>query len=124
MGLFSRFNKSQVFSNVNTNDFTYINPKDLYEELKDTPIKVAGVFINNKSSKYGAQAVAILPEYKKLLNLPSYMVIEVEEILKNEDMIKEIKDGKVSISLSTYTNQFSKQQDGSEKVFYSVTWID
>ena len=36
MGLFSRFNKSQVFSNVNTNDFTYINPKDLYEEVKDT----------------------------------------------------------------------------------------
>ena len=46
MGLFSRFNKSQVFSNVNTNDYTYINPKDLYEELKDAPIKVAGVFIN------------------------------------------------------------------------------
>ena len=36
MGLFSRFNKSQVFSNVNTNDYTYINPKDLYEEVKDT----------------------------------------------------------------------------------------
>lgn len=124
MGLFSKFNKSQVFSDVNTKDYTYINPKELYNEVKNAPIKVAGVFINNKSSKYGAQAVAILPEYNKLLNLPSYMVDEVSEILKNDDMIKEIKDGKVSISLSTYTNKFSKQQDGTEKVFYSVTWID
>lgn len=124
MGLFSKFNKSQVFSDVNTKDYTYINPKDLYNEVKNAPIKVAGVFINNKSSKYGAQAVAILPEFNKLLNLPSYMVEEIEEILTNDSMIKEIKDGKVSISLSTYTNQFSKQQDGTEKVFYSVTWID
>ena len=48
MGLFSRFNKSQVFSNVNTHDSIYIKPKALYAELQDTPINFTEVFITNK----------------------------------------------------------------------------
>lgn len=124
MSLFSKLNKNSAFSEINTKDFKFISTKDMYLEVGSEPFKIDGVYLDNKSSKFGTQAVAILADYKKLLNLPSYLVEDVKTILESQDMIDEIKEGKVKISLSQYTNEYSQQKDGTIKHFYSVTWVD
>lgn len=124
MSLFSKLNKNSAFAEVNTKDFTFVSPKDMYLEVGSEPFTINGVYLDKKSSKFGTQAVAILSEYNKLLNLPSYLVEDVQTILESQDMIDEIKASKVKISLTQYTNDYSKQKDGSIKHFYSVTWVD
>lgn len=121
MGLMSKFNNSGAFVDVNTQGFKYVSLKDVYTSEGDKPYPIKGLFINTKG-KYGKEAIAIGD--KVLINLPSYTVEDVEEILKDDVVIDAIKQGRVGIKSVPYTNNFSKQADGTIKTFYKVVWID
>lgn len=121
MGLMSKFNNSGAFVDVNTQDFKYASMKDVYTSEGDKPYPIKGLFLNTKG-KYGTEAVAIGD--KILINLPSYCVEDVEEMLKDDVVIDAIKQGRVGIKSVPYTNSFSKQADGTIKTFYKVVWID
>lgn len=107
----AKFNKANVDWGIDTKDFPYFRLKEL--AIGQT-YKVRGVFIT-KSELYGKSPVAILDG--KLVNLPSHLVPEIEEIRSDEEMIKEIKDGKVGFRIYTYD---SKQR----KDCRSIEWVD
>ena len=121
MGLMSKFNNSGAFVDVNTQGFKYLSMKDVYTSEGDKPYPIKGLFLNTKG-KYGTEAVAIGD--KILINLPSYCVEDVEVMLKDDVVIDAIKQGRVGIKSVPYTNNFSKQADGTIKTFYKVVWVD
>ena len=70
------------------------------------PLKLRGVFITPDNG-YGPGAVAILDDV--LLNLPQRYVETVDTILSDDEMIEEIKTGKVAIEISTFTSKKYKK---------------
>lgn len=121
MGLMSKFNNSGAFVDVNTQGFKYVPLAVVYTAEGDKPYPIKGLFINTKG-KFGKEAVAIGD--KVLINLPSYTVEDVEAMLKDDVVIDAIKQGRVGIKSLPYTNNFSKQADGTIKTFYKVVWVD
>lgn len=121
MGLMSKYNNSGAFVDVNTQGFNYVSLKDVYASEGDKPYPIKGLFINTKG-KYGSEAVAIGDHI--LINLPNYCVDDVEDMLKDDVVIDAIKQGRVGIKSVPYTNNFSKQADGTIKTFYKVVWVD
>lgn len=80
-----------------------------------TPLKLHGVFIIPDNG-YGRGAVAILDNV--LLNMPQRYVETVDTILSDDEMIEEIKEGKVAIEISTFISKKYK------KVGYDVTFVE
>ena len=86
------------------------------EEMpQETTLKVYGFFITPDNG-YGRGAVAILDDV--LLNLPQRYVETVDTILSDDEMIEEIKTGKVAIEISTFVSKKYK------KVGYDITFVE
>ena len=85
------------------------------EMEQETPLKVYG-FFTTPDNGYGRGAVAILDDV--LLNLPQRYVETVDTILSDDEMIEEIKEGRVAIKISTFTSKKYK------KVGYDVTFVE
>ena len=85
------------------------------EMQKETPLEVHG-FFTTPDNGYGRGAVAILDDV--LLNLPQRYVEAVDTILSDDEMIEEIKEGKVAIKISTFTSKKYKT------VGYDVTFVE
>ena len=85
------------------------------EMEQETPLNVHGFFITSDNG-YGRGAVAILDDV--LLNLPQRYVETVDTILSDDEMIEEIKEGRVAIKISTFTSKKYK------KVGYDVTFVE
>ena len=81
----------------------------------ETELKVHG-FFTTPDNGYGRGAVAILDDV--LLNLPQRYVETVDTILSDNEMIEEIKAGKVAIEISTFISKKYK------KVGYDVTFVE
>ena len=94
MGLMSKYNNSNAFMDIDTTGYNYVDMKAIYEEMGEKPYPIKGLFINSKG-KFGAEAVAIGDHI--LINLPSYCVDDVKDMLENEVVIDAIKQGRVGI---------------------------
>lgn len=79
----------------------------------DTPFRLRGVFITPDNG-YGRGSVAILDD--TLVNLPTRYLDTVELILSDEEMIDEIKSGKVAIRITKFTSTKYK------KIGYNVNF--
>lgn len=122
MGLMSKYNVSNPFSDVDTSEFSYVDLGQLEENYgKDHVYKVEGLFINPKG-KYGSEPVAILDDC--LANLPRHVLKAVQEMLDDNDVINAIKHGKVGFKIYTYKNKYTDKDDPKKKIFYGVTWLD
>jgi hypothetical protein len=112
----TRHNRGSLF-NIDTTDYEYISPKDLFADNPGTIFVVGGLYLNNRS-KFGPSAVAILPEIHKMLNLPQHMTEEVVEILGNAEDVDDIRNGRVGITLEAYTSRkYNRDCIG-------VNWVD
>lgn len=80
-----------------------------------TPLKLHGVFITPDYC-YGRGAVAILDD--ALLNMPSRYVEVVESILADDEMVQEIKDGKVAIEIYEFVSKKFKN------VGYDIKFVE
>ena len=80
-----------------------------------TPLELHGVFITPDNG-YGRGAVAILDD--TLMNMPQRYVEVVETILDDDEMIEEIKSGKVGIIVSEFTSKKYK------KIGYDITFVE
>lgn len=119
MGIISKYNKGNVFGGIDTSKMEFKTLAELYRTNGSEKIyKVKGLFISTKS-KFGPSPVAITEDC--LVNLPKYMVDEVDDILKDFEVIDAIKHDKVGFIIRPYTNSYSRQ---SGKTFYSITWLD
>ena len=86
------------------------------EMPQGTPLKLHGVFITPDIG-YGRGAVAILDD--NLMNMPQRYVEVVETILTDEEMVQEIKDGKVDIEISEFVSKKYKKT-GYDIIFVEV----
>ena len=87
-----------------------------WEEMPhETPLNVHG-FFTTPDNGYGRGSVAILDDV--LLNLPQRYVETVDTILSDDEMIDEIKAGKVAIEISTFVSKKYK------KVGYDITFVE
>lgn len=86
------------------------------EEMpQETPLKLHGFFVTPDNG-YGRGAVAILDDV--LLNLSQRYVETVDTILSDNEMVQEIKDGKVAIEISSFISKKYK------KVGYDITFVE
>lgn len=86
------------------------------EMPQETPLNLRGLFIT-KDNGYGRGAVAILDD--TLLNLPQRYVDVVDTILADDDMIEEVKSGKVAIEISSFISTKYKKT-GYDIIFVEV----
>lgn len=85
------------------------------EMPQGTPLKLHGVFITPDNG-YGRGAVAILDD--TLMNMPNRYVEVVENILSDDEMVQDIKDGNVAIEISEFVSKKYKN------VGYDVTFVE
>lgn len=116
MSFATRHQKGSIF-NCNTEGFEYKKLSELYDSEPDFEHQLQGLYINRKSP-YGDAPVAITTEF--FVNLPEYMLEEVQDMLRSADDIADIKAGKVGFKVETYEKQIGKQT----KTCYGIRWID
>lgn len=104
--------KGRIDWGIDTRDMEFKNCAELPQE---TSLMVHG-FFTTPDNGYGRGAVAILDDV--LLNLPKRYVETVDTILSDDEMIEEIKAGKVAIEISTFISKKYK------KVGYDVTFVE
>lgn len=104
MSFAKRHNKGSKFD-IDTTGYSYKTCKDLVEVFGLEKIyQIAGLYINTKG-KFDDHPVAVIPELKVLLDLPSHMTEEVREILQNDNDVDDINGGLVGIQLEEYTSK-------------------
>lgn len=91
----------------------YISLKELYEKDKDKIYALKGLYINTKGM-YDDSPVFETDEY--LVNIPPHMTNTCENILCDEEAIKEIKSGKVGFVI----RQYEKTIKEKKRVCYTV----
>lgn len=104
--------KGRIDWGIDTKDMEFMKCEEMPRE---TELKVHG-FFTTPDNGYGRGAVAIL-DYA-LLNLPQRYVETVDTILSDDEMIDEVKTGKVAIVISTFISKRYK------KVGYDVTFVE
>ena len=105
----SKFNKTSVYFDVNTEGFQFCKLK----ELKEGQVyKLLGVF--TRDGKFGTDPVFIVDGW--LVDGTPSMTEVVKSILADSEAVADIKAGKAGIKMRTYTNQFGKQ--------YGVDYVD
>lgn len=104
--------KANVDWEIDTKDMEYRKCKELPEK---TPIRLRG-FFTTPDNGYGRGSVAILDDC--LLNMPQRYTETVDKIIADEEMVQEIKDGKVAIILSSFVSKKYK------KIGYDVTFVE
>lgn len=111
MGFAATHNKGSRFS-INSEGFPYKNLSDL--EL-NTEYKVRGVYILTKRGRMRQDMPNAITD-KAIINLPSHLVNDIEDILKSEEYINQIEDGKLYFSVYEYNDE-----NGTHR---SISWID
>lgn len=113
MGFFGNLNGTgNIDWNLDTKDFPYVKLADKEIQV-EYPVK--GVFITPDNG-YGNGACAIIDG--EILNLPQHQVENVRAIISNEEAVQSIKDGKVSIVITTYESKKFK------KTCFDIDWIE
>ena len=110
MGI-SKLNKGSVFS-VNTEGFDFINLGDL--EL-DKEYVLKGVYVLKKRGKMKQDMPNAIIE-GKVVNLPAHLLDDVNIILGDAELVKDIEDGKCGFSVYTYSDDNGEHR--------SIRWID
>lgn len=105
----SKFNKTSVYFDVNTEGFQFCKLK----ELKEGQVyKLLGLF--TRDGKFGTYPVFIVDGW--LVDGTPSMTEVVKSILADSEAVADIKAGKAGIKMRTYTNQFGKQ--------YGIDYVD
>lgn len=113
MGVMSKYNKGNRW-NVDTKGFKFMKLSEVYKSDAEVfPIKGVSVF----STKYGDSAVAIMDD--KFINLPNHTIEDIRDMVRNDEVVKAIKDGKVGFTIHTYED--AKHNRG---LCYGINWVD
>ena len=99
MGFAAKHNKGSIDWNVNTEGFEFVQRAKAYKEKSDAVHTVKGLYINTKGN-FGDHPVAICDGY--FIDLPENLLDDVKEILKSEEDIQTIKEGKVGFRIEEY----------------------
>lgn len=108
MSFASRHNAVTFRYDFDTENFEYLKCSDLEE---NKTYKVFGYF--SSTGMYGKQYTLVTDKF--FLNLPKYMVDDMEEL--TEEDIKDIKNGKVGVMRNDYKSKQGRKCS-------TVTWVD
>lgn len=98
-----------------TEKHEYRKLEELYKDNKDG-VYVVRMFYTNKKSMYGENEVVVTDDY--IVNLPKNLTETVEKIVKNEEYLKLIDEGKFAFNIYEYEYNQGKET----KLAYSVNW--
>lgn len=115
MGFAAKYNKGGIDWEIDTEGFEFIQRGAAYKEKSDAVHTVRGLYINTKGN-YGDHPVAICDGY--FIDLPENILDDVKEILKSEEDIQTIKEGKVGFKIEEYYSEKFK------KTCYGIRWVD
>ena len=105
MSFAEKHNKGGVLFDIDIKDFTFVTLKELFnKDQGNTVFGIDGLYINSKS-KYGSHPVAICAKDRMLVDLPSHLTEEVNEILKTPEDVEAIRSGKVGFHVETYRDK-------------------
>lgn len=115
----SQYNKKNADWGIDTTDFKFHTLKELAEIMKknkasDCPIY--GMYINSKG-KFDDHPVLIIED--ALVDAPPHLTEQVREMLKDAEVIEDIKSGKVGITIREY-----EDKKFSRGTCYSLDFID
>ena len=116
MGFMDKYNKGGVIFEIDVKDFHFKTLQELFE-AGDTVKWIDGLYINKKSS-FGDHPVAIIAKDSMLVDLPSHLTEDVNEILKDQEVIAAIKAGKVGFQIEQY------EQKKYKKMCYGIKWVE
>lgn len=110
-----KYNKSFAQFTFKPADGTeYRSLKEMYNgENGDNIYPVKGMYINRKS-KFGDSPVIVSDEY--FINLPKHLLENVQEMLKDNELIEAINANKFGCEVYEY--------ETNGKTCYSVNWVD
>ena len=95
----NKYNKGKKF-NIDTTGFEYVSLKELYCTYGEEMVyPLTAVYINRKSL-YGEAPVFATNDC--FVNVPSYMLDIVKDILSDEEAIEDINNAKVGFIIYTY----------------------
>lgn len=120
---FTKFNSTGNKKwNHNTDGFEYYKTSEVFEKIKEKTLTMRGIFITPDNG-YGKGAVIITDKF--LLNTPSAFVSVAEEILSDDDAVKEIDSTGTKFHIETFVSKKFKR-NGYKIVFgeYEYTNIN
>lgn len=110
MSFANKHNHDPKFS-VDTTGWKYFDLKDL---KMDHIYKLEGLYINHKTQ---FEPAPVFMTEKMLVNMPSHLTKECQDILESDIDVAAIKDGSVGFELRPYTDKKGKDR-------LSIRWID
>ena len=100
MSIASKYNKVNVFTFQIPKDFEYRSLVDLFNN-------------NGKEHVYKVRAV-----YDCLVNLPQHLTDVAREIMRDEETVNAINNGKFGFTIYPY------ETNNRKELCYSVNWVD
>lgn len=117
MSFAARFNKGSKFD-IDTTGYTYKTMRELVlENGLEKVYQIAALYINTKG-RFDDHPVAVIPELKVLMDMPSHMTETVREILADEAACDAINNGLVGIQLEEYKSKTYNRE------CIGIRWID
>lgn len=103
---------NKKFFNIDTTDFEFKSLESLYEEHKDKPIVLRGVYINTKS-KYGEKP--IFATNNELVSMPKHMLKTAVDIINCDEDVESINNGNIGFIIKPYVR--------NDETFYTVEFV-
>lgn len=111
---FSIANYNKNLFEVDTTNFEYKKLSEIYTGKPEIFI-LNGFYINDKG-KYGEQFIAIVSEFKILVNIPKHLNVTFSAMQSDLEAIEAIKAQKVGFYIRPYSAQ--------GKLCYTITFVD
>lgn len=112
---------AQKYNNVKVNPFkfdlkgyTFASLKELYNTDKSKVHSLNGFYFTR--GKFGVHAVIVMKAVKKRVDMPVNLTKVFNEIINNDDDIKDIKGGKVGFTIRKY--------ESHNKECYTISFVD
>lgn len=112
----SKYNHAAVSFIIRTNNPSYTTLVDLFNQYGAEKVYPFFAIYINRKGQYGPQAVLALNE-TLLVNLPQHKTEECEDMLKDEETVRDINAGKCGFKIYQYRTK-------SGRTGYSVDWVD
>lgn len=115
----SKYGRSKASFHVNTKGRTYYKLIDLANQYEPGHTFIIDcAFINN--GQYGESAAVGVADVSApfMVNLPGHLTSQVRDMLQDADAVEAIQVGKAGFRIYEYVPK------GSNKVCYSVEWVD
>lgn len=110
-----KYNKGNVNPfELDLKGYTFTSLKELYNADKSKVHSINGLYFTR--GKFGVHVVIVMNDLKKLVDMPVNLTNLFNDIVRDDDAVKDIKGGKVGIKIRKY--------ESHNKECYTISFID